>query len=139
MTRKLGKSREDHKPLPATTHLATAVGPRVRPGVCPSVLQCRTPSLSFEKYFLTLEETACPPTSIGRRQAGTWQDSCVSGDDYEFEDLYLDALLKLADHDWPPVFHIWWGANGMFPHKSLSERLSLSERVIRRLLDEGTR
>jgi hypothetical protein len=61
----------------------------------------------------------------------------MTGTDYEFEDLYLDALLEMADHDVPPVFHIWWSANGMFPHKSMSERLSLSERVMRTLLDEG--
>jgi hypothetical protein len=57
--------------------------------------------------------------------------------DSEFEDLYLDALLEMADHDEPPVFHIWWSANAMFPHKPISERLSLSEGVIRKLLDEG--
>jgi hypothetical protein len=61
----------------------------------------------------------------------------MTGGDYEFEHLYLDALLEMADHDVPPVFHIWWSANGMFPDKSMSERLSLSERVMRKLLDEG--
>lgn len=55
----------------------------------------------------------------------------------EFEDLYLDALLEMADHDVPPVFHILWAANGMFPQKALSERLSLAEGVIRKLLEEG--
>ncbi len=61
----------------------------------------------------------------------------MTSGDYEFEDLYLDALLEMADHDVPPVFHIWWSANAMFPQKSMGERLSLSERVLRQLLDEG--
>lgn len=61
----------------------------------------------------------------------------MTGRDYEFEDLYLDALLENVENDIPPVFHIWWTANSVFPHKPLSERLSLAERVVRRLLDEG--
>jgi hypothetical protein len=61
----------------------------------------------------------------------------VTSDGSEFEDLYVDALLEMADHDVPAVFHVWWSANAMFPHKPLSERLCLSEGVIRTLLDEG--
>lgn len=77
------------------------------------------------------------PSSPGEQQASACQNETVTSTDPEFEDLYLDALLEMADHDVPPVFHIWWSANAMFPHKPISERLSLSEGVIRKLLGEG--
>ena len=41
-----------------------------------------------------------------------------------------------ANDDIPPVFHIWWQANTLYPELAASERLRLAEKAIRQILDE---
>ena len=44
--------------------------------------------------------------------------------------------MDLQEDD-PPLIHVWWNANGLFPTLPLSERLALAERVVSLLLSEG--
>jgi hypothetical protein len=46
-------------------------------------------------------------------------------------------LLNDSTADTVGVYEAWWYANGIFPHRPLSERLGMAERAIRELLAEG--
>ncbi len=50
--------------------------------------------------------------------------------------LVREAIIDVSG-DIPPVFHIWWRANSLYPDVAASERLALAEQTIRQLLNDG--
>src|SRR5580704_9097031 len=49
--------------------------------------------------------------------------------------LVREALMD-ANDDIPPVLHIWWQANTLYPDLAASERLGLAEEALRQILDD---
>ena len=81
------------------------------------------------------------------RHIGAYADCRTSLPQYELShysvvpDPRVHSLIRKAlmdaNDDIPAVLHIWWAANSTYPELPLSERLALSEQVIRQILDDG--
>jgi hypothetical protein len=42
-----------------------------------------------------------------------------------------------ANDDIPPVLHVWWRANTLYPELPASERLALAEQAMHQVLNDG--